>query len=218
MLIALAALAAVTTSAVAADMPTKAPQYVNPAALPDWSGFVVGIQGGYGWASATPDVPITPFSNPSTKGWAFGGYGGYNWQVGQYVLGLEVAYTQADLTESQTVNRTSVNTKLDRLGNVNAKMGYLITPGMELYAAGGLAFGGAEATLTNGVNSVTARGNHWGWDAGVGAEIRLAQHLSLGLEYLHYGLGNATYSVTGIGAINARVTADVVKAKLGWQF
>jgi opacity protein-like surface antigen len=82
-----------TGSSMAADMPTKSPV---PRVVSDWTGFYIGVHGGYGWARPS----ITDFdlnrSNPfveaneglslhasKLRGAVFGGHAGYNWQWGQ---------------------------------------------------------------------------------------------------------------------------------------
>ena len=96
--------------ALAADLPRKAPAYVPPAPPPyNWTGFYVGLNGGYSWGKATGDVDAPflsglPFTDPSLlsldsrvssgnlkpKGGIFGGQLGYNWQVGpSWVWGVE---------------------------------------------------------------------------------------------------------------------------------
>lgn len=94
------------TGALAADLAprpyAKAPVIVDPGY--DWTGFYVGLNGGYSWGRAnttiTPStlpapfaaVPTFPFAATSTNvnGGIAGGQFGYNWQVNRSgVLGLE---------------------------------------------------------------------------------------------------------------------------------
>jgi len=87
------------TSAFAADLAprpyTKAPVIVDPGY--NWTGFYVGLNGGYSWGRATETVtlgaPFPPTSatfRQNVNGGVFGGQIGYNWQVDRrWVLGLE---------------------------------------------------------------------------------------------------------------------------------
>src|SRR5262245_22020849 len=108
MLFALAAALAVSSTAMAADMPVrKAPLAAEPASA-DWTGFAVGIVGGGGWATAKPDFGLLGPTidalggfDGKMNGWVVGGYAGYNWQVSSLVLGVEGDYTQADLNNTQ---------------------------------------------------------------------------------------------------------------------
>ena len=86
----------IATNALAADLPartyTKAPVYVDPGY--DWTGFYIGLNGGYSWGNAsntftTGTVLIPPASN-RMDGWVFGGQAGYNWQFNKsWVFGIE---------------------------------------------------------------------------------------------------------------------------------
>ena len=91
--IALVALAA-SGSASATDMPVKAPPLAPVAAPYDWTGFYIGVNGGYSWGNSATDyaVPgLAPFStSQSMNGWVFGGQAGYNWQFNRnWIFGIE---------------------------------------------------------------------------------------------------------------------------------
>jgi outer membrane immunogenic protein len=91
------------SSALAADLAprpyTKAPVIVDPGY--NWTGFYVGLNGGYSWGRANTDMvpspfatvfPLTPFApfRQDVNGGLAGGQAGYNWQVDRkWVVGLE---------------------------------------------------------------------------------------------------------------------------------
>ena len=50
---------ALSTAALAADMPVKAPPRTAAAAVYSWTGFYAGIHGGYGWGDADYAFPVT---------------------------------------------------------------------------------------------------------------------------------------------------------------
>lgn len=105
---------AITSSALAADMPLKAP----PLPVWSWAGFYAGVNVGYGWASDpttltdststtltrvddadTPTPIFIPLGtttasaagsgNIDPEGWLGGIQGGYNWQSRSLVFGIE---------------------------------------------------------------------------------------------------------------------------------
>jgi outer membrane immunogenic protein len=102
LLIAGAMAAVLATPAVAAEMPLKAPPAPVISAW-SWSGFYLGIDGGYGWnrnTGAGTGAGILPngfeAGNPAAvdnvlqpRGGLFGGEAGYNWQSGIVVYGIE---------------------------------------------------------------------------------------------------------------------------------
>ena len=100
----IAALAVGTASALAADIPTKAPPARVMAPILTWNGFYIGLNGGYSWGKAGRDITffnplngaliIPPIGTGSTsdsnlEGGVFGGQIGYNWQFSNWVFGLE---------------------------------------------------------------------------------------------------------------------------------
>src|SRR3974390_2849365 len=82
---------AVAGGAQAADM-SPAPVYTKaPRAVPfDWTGFYVGIQGGFGLGNGDHTRPGFDSGTYSPQGGLAGGTVGYNWQyAGKWVVGLE---------------------------------------------------------------------------------------------------------------------------------
>jgi len=100
LLLAGVALAALGGVASAADLAVKAP-YAPPPALWSWTGFYVGINGGYSTGAddytqsivigPPPVTTIASFSSHSInpKGGLFGGQIGFNYQTGPVVWGVE---------------------------------------------------------------------------------------------------------------------------------
>src|SRR5215470_165493 len=104
-------------SAMAADMPLKAPM---PRVVSDWTGFYIGVHGGYGWARPSiSDLDLNHslsaltllsgedlrFPAPKLSGAVFGGHAGYNWQWGQRgAVGLEIDYSAAGIKSTQAAS------------------------------------------------------------------------------------------------------------------
>jgi len=68
---------------------------------------------------------------------------------------LAVSFTNAAISAS---GFNSVTADVNWLGTVRARLGYLVTPNLLLYATGGLAYGGVSAStsLTTNFNTITA--------------------------------------------------------------
>jgi opacity protein-like surface antigen len=212
----------VAGSAMAADLPVyKAPPYVAP--LADWSGFYIGVHGGYGWGH---DPFTEVFFDPITldginsKGWLFGGHAGYNWQYGHIVTGLEVDLSWTDIQDSTSgstnrrdrdndrVQAASMHDRFDYLGSARARLGVLPMQDVLLYGTGGLAWthftqdmtaSDVDGSRTRVLTASSTPSDRFGWVAGVGGEMTLARmgwsNWLARFEYLHYDFGSlATFS------------------------
>lgn len=98
-------------SAIAADLPVKAPPVAAPVAW-DWTGFYLGVEGGGKWeqdqwtATSLADPPVgrAPIDSSSPRTYSpasgrVGGFAGYNWQFGsQFVAGIEANWAWANGT------------------------------------------------------------------------------------------------------------------------
>jgi len=171
-LIASAAIASLfTTGAVAADLAprpyTKAPVIVDPGY--NWTGFYVGLNGGYSWGRARETATIGPpfpaaavaTLSQNVNGGLFGGQIGYNWQVNpKWVLGLEAdgqwtnergrsndflgsirLPTPGNDFNILTTASISNETKLPWFATFRGRAGFLADPSLLLYGTGGLAVG-----------------------------------------------------------------------------
>src|SRR5258705_1794084 len=78
------AAAATMSGAQAADMPIKAPRYIEPSA--SWAGWCIGAHAGAAWQQGQIVDYGSSFSKTTFIG---GGQIGYNWQHGNFVFGLE---------------------------------------------------------------------------------------------------------------------------------
>jgi len=121
------ALTALLAPAMAADMPVKARPAPLPPPPPDWSGFYVGVHGGYGWkkdrffssecvffcgkrdGGAVPALIIEEpqeqrivIDGINPKGGVFGAHAGYNWQYGSVVTGFEFDLSFSNIKGSTT--------------------------------------------------------------------------------------------------------------------
>ena len=196
------------SQAFAADLPSPpmqpayAPALVTP--VYNWTGFYVGVNGGYGWGSQNPFNIITNrFDNFSTglSGGAFGGTIGAQIQAAHVVMGLEADLDWANIKGSTTANPTiggvplglvNATTNIDWESTVRARVGYA-NDNWLLYGTGGLALLGAKTTLTPvaggtcGTILVGCSGSNGqaGLVLGGGLEYGFTPSLSAKLEYLY---------------------------------
>jgi outer membrane immunogenic protein len=230
---------AATQPVLAADLPArtyKAPPTMIPV-VTSWTGCYLGIEGGGVWGSSqhvavnapNAGLPITNSFNMS--GGEVGGTFGCNYQVSSLVLGIEndISWTNAkgsgaDIAPFSLVAVSHTNEKW--LDTLRGRVGYAWDKAL-FYGTGGAAFAGTDATICNtalavcGINSQTRTG----WVAGAGIEYAAWQNISLKVEYLHADFGSANYfntplvvGGTNIITRNVRLTDDIVRAGINWQF
>jgi len=175
---------AMISSAMAADLPVKAPPPA-PVMAPvwNWNGFYIGINGGYSWGHSSRDLN---FFNPlngvalatgtgagrDMNGGLFGGQIGYNWQMSNWVFGLEADAQWTGQKGNTTVlcpvagcfntafaatgTSATLQDKLDWFATFRGRLGFTVTPNVLLYATGGAAWGEVETSL--GLTAVTTAG------------------------------------------------------------
>jgi outer membrane immunogenic protein len=158
-----------TTNALAADLAprpyTKAPVIVDPGY--NWTGFYIGLNGGYSWgrarATIDPGAPLVPVTlGQNVDGWLGGAQIGYNWQLDRtWVVGLEAdiqgtgergrRFDQLGTIRVTGLGATlfsDTTTEFPWFATFRARGGVLVDPSLLLYATGGLAVGEIKAAIT----------------------------------------------------------------------
>jgi outer membrane immunogenic protein len=201
--------AGLAAPAFATDLPRKSvPQtFAQPLPIFTWTGFYLGINGGYSFGNGTsaitgsPGLVGTGFA-PGGKlktvgdGFMIGGTAGYNYQIGQFVVGLEGDLAYVDLGKSVVSVIGPLSTTLSQdmtyFGTVRGRLGYAFDR-LLVYGTGGLAFGDQKSTATiSGLGSLwTGQKNdtRFGYTIGAGAEYAITNNWSAKIEYLYYDLG-----------------------------
>jgi outer membrane immunogenic protein len=211
-----AALLTAPLGAQAADLPHpayKAPAYVAPLAA-NWTGFYVGINGGYGFGKSDWDIPAVS-TDPS--GGLVGATLGYNWQTGMWVWGFEGDIDWADIKGDATCGAGTCTTKNDWLGTARLRVGYAGWNNWLPYLTGGAAFGDIKADST--VTGMSASKTQIGWTAGVGVEYAFRSNWSAKLEYLYADLGSFDCGVAcGATTDNVDYKVNLVRAGINYRF
>ena len=201
-LIASALALATAAPAFAADLPPPAAPpprapvaYIPAAPVFSWTGFYIGLNGGYGWghdpvtfspanAAAVPyfaagAVPGSITTNP--QGGLFGGQIGYNYQWSSFVAGVETDFDWADIRGTGAVSTTAVGfapfttsaqQKLTSLGTFRGRLGFAADRAL-FYGTGGLAYGRTQLntsvltpTIGCGPAGVCAASSSTQWQTG----------------------------------------------------
>jgi outer membrane immunogenic protein len=214
--------AAVASPSLAADMPravykaASAPIYVAPFS---WTGFYVGINGGYGWGSSNWTITGTGLSTGSfgVNGGLVGGTIGYNLQTGSWVLGLEGDFDGSWIkgTETTFCGVPGCATRNSWLATVRGRVGYAWDRWLP-YFTGGLAFG--DIKMDPGFGTTQSKTNT-GWTVGGGVEYAFMGAWSAKAEYLYVDLGSATCSVpTCFPNVDVKFKTNIIRLGLNYRF
>jgi outer membrane immunogenic protein len=172
-----------------------------------WSGLYVGSHVGWG---------RTTSRNVNASGVFGAGQIGYNYPIGNFVLGIEGDGSFAHI--AQGVNNTafglpaSVGFDNDGLASIRGRFGMAFDNVLFYGTAGG---GWGHGRISGTALGITGSSQAWhtGWTAGGGIEYAIVPKWSIKVEYLHYGLGSATY----FGALNTG-NIDIETFKVGVNY
>jgi outer membrane immunogenic protein len=237
-LIALGMAAPASAADMAARPYVKAPP-APVAAIYDWTGFYIGINGGGGssrkcWDLATDAfgvavVPPLREGCHDATGATAGGQIGYRWQWGGgWVFGVEGQGNWADFrgdSLSAVIAGDRDRSKIDAFGLLTGQVGYAWN-NVLLYVKGGAAVTGDKFerrdaiadTLISSVNET-----RWGGTVGAGLEFGFASNWSVGIEYDHLFMGtrNITFNTPGgvfDGTDRIRQDVDIGLVRLNYRF
>jgi outer membrane immunogenic protein len=180
-------------------------------------------------ATSNAFAAAIPGSYNTTKaGFLAGVEIGYNWQFGRYVLGIETDLSGASVSgSSAATNMVQIagfaglsvaaygaqSEKLDYLGTVRGRAGFLVTDPLLAYVTGGFAYGDASSSNSLGTTILpiaaltrilpgssfqsataeTSSSKRAGWTIGGGLEWMFTPNFSVKGEYLYYDFGGVSY-------------------------
>lgn len=211
-------------SALAADIPVKAP-IPKAAKLPyDWSGLYLGGHIGYLWGRTRveeDDVVTEP--NAATNGTVGGALLGYNWQNGPVVFGVEgdFGWTNAHGTGTAVITPTTIQAPniydVNWTSHARGRVGYALDNWL-FFIAGGLAiadFDFHEGAITT-TNIVGAK--YTGWSIGGGAELAITHNLVGRVEYSYDNFGHKDYIGATGDPYRVSFRGQTVRGALAWKF
>jgi outer membrane immunogenic protein len=217
----IAALASIATMSLASAQSARDP----------FTGFYVGanLSGVYahGELSGVPVEPLKPHG-------LFGGAQvGYDFKLTEgIVLGAraDIAFGSASATVYDGPN-LHYSAKIDRVGSLQARLGYDINGRLLPYVTGGASFAHATGSIACpagapfGVCAFTGPFNasesqtNWGWVVGAGVEVALIRHWSAFVEYQHADYGSPTTTITTpFGTVSGKTEQKMNVAKFGVNY
>jgi len=228
------AAAAAMPGAQAADMPIKAPRYIEPAA--SWAGWYIGAHAGAAWQKSDVNSDATfldldsksliPFNSASISktGFIGGGQIGYNWQHGNFVFGIEADGSGLSGRASATVgsDAATFKSRIDWLSTVRGRFGLAVGDTMA-YMTAGVAFGGVKNSVTifpGSLNEATYSSSKTktGWAVGGGVEHMLSRNWTIGLEGLFVDLGRSTINIDPVNSFQFNNQVIIGRLKVNYKF
>jgi len=202
----------------------------------------------FGPVTSNALAAATPGALSNTQGGFLAGVeAGYNWQIGRYVLGIETDISGTSISGSTSFSNTAPiagfpsssvvaygtqSEKLNYLGTVRARAGYLVMDPLLAYATGGFAYGDATSSLSLGTNLAqgcaaaglvvscqsptgeSTSSSRAGWTVGGGLEWMFARNFTVKGEYLYYDFGSVSFpgpsaqaAVPGVGPFYGATTS-----------
>jgi outer membrane immunogenic protein len=224
-LVALGAAAPASAADLAARPYTKAPPMM--AAIYDWSGFYIGLNGGGATSHNCWDLVGGGAEGcHDATGGTVGGQIGYRWQTGPVVFGVEAQGNWADFSGdnvSAVFAPDRNRTKIDAFGLFTGQIGYAWN-NVLLYAKGGAAVTDSKYDIISGVGGgvlASTSNTRWGAVVGAGLEYGFTPNWSVGVEYDHMFMDRQ--NVTFIGAAfvqtdSIKQDVDLFTARLNYKF
>ena len=165
-----------TAIALLAASPAFAGDYysmLNGTSATDWTGFYIGVEGGYGWLRDV-DRSFNPPLPDSGQDWIYGAHAGYLQQFGNFVVGGEVEYQRLDITY-QLFNFITV----DNAYIAKARVGYAF----DQFLISGSVGGAYVTTNFMGLKDL-------GFAFGAGIDYALTDMISVGAHYQRFSYTN----------------------------
>lgn len=215
-------------TASAADLPSRrmAPVAAPVAFVPafSWTGFYVGLQGGYQWASTGGSYNTVPAGVPvaysyDPKGWLFGGHLGYNYQINQVVFGLEGDVEWSNVKRSHIAAAGIYHqTQIDWQASLRARLGLAVDRAL-IYVTGGLAY--ADMNYSQGnlglAPNIAYSKSKFGYTVGAGVEYAFTNNITGRVEYRYTDFGRVS-AANAAWTDSAKTDAHAVRVGASYKF
>jgi outer membrane immunogenic protein len=211
--VALIALGAIAPAS-AADLGRPYSKAPTPmiAAIYDWTGFYVGLNGGGGssrecWTNTSvlgvPTIPNVSEGCHNASGAVAGGQVGYRWQASNWVFGVEAQGDWASFKGSNaSLFQAGVTdqTKTNAFGLFTGQVGYAWSNALWYVKGGGAVANDSynRITTATGIAFDAASQTRWGGTVGTGLEFGFAPNWSVAVEYDHLFLGKNTVTLNAL--------------------
>jgi opacity protein-like surface antigen len=212
-----AAAALFAASALASDLPTKAPFNKTPIAPPpyNWSGFYVGANFGGAWTNGSLNIPGNNFYGGITE-FIGGVQAGYNFQAGHLLLGVEGDVDWASFNHPALPAPTLGSMSNHWMSTVAGRVG-LVNDRWLVFAKLGGGWVQSDATVNvPGLPNWNGSSTNGGWLIGGGIEYGFKAHWTVKLEYDYLALSSWNSATVPVVGLNRDV--QMIKAGINYKF
>jgi outer membrane immunogenic protein len=217
---------AIATSAMAADMPVKARPAPAPAPVYLWTGCYIG--GNVGWAQESvrfDDSDGFDDGRLSKSGFAGGGQVGCDYQfASNWVFGVQGMIDATDIKRRRvSIVDPDLSFEHDArwFATITARLGFLVTPSMLLYAKGGWGTVKERTRVFDTDTDLVLRSvnrNASGADVGVGLEYMFTPNWTFFVEWDHIFLDRNSIQMDERRFDNIHRDFDKVLFGINWRF
>lgn len=209
------------STAIAADSATKSPDApkTKDAAPFSWTGFTVGVQGGY--SRNSQDSTIGGLAGLATDfdGAVGGAFAGFNYQFdNNLVLGIEadLEKNRSERTSFLALAASDIDYGLDWQGSVRGRIGYAADRAL-FYGTAGWAVGSAYASVAGGQEE---QENFTGYTFGAGLDYAFTDRVFGHFEYRYTDFGNNAFVFPALGGakLDAEIDQQALRIGLGVKF
>jgi outer membrane immunogenic protein len=226
------ALCAISTAAMAADLPSRksAAAPVVVASPFSWTGFYIGGQ--LGWAgsklSVSGEAEAAFSGSQNLSSFLAGGFAGYDHQIGSMVVGIEADANARIGSKTGTApfswysGPVTWKSESEWDASLRLRIGWLATSQTLIYATGGVAWANYKFHLSDAEGLLSENKIRTGWTVGGGIQQVLTKNISLRAEYRYsdYGSKSGTfnYDYGKGGSYKSKLHDNRVTVGLAYKF
>lgn len=184
------------------------PAAANEPAISRWVGPYVGAHAGYGWGttdfstSCDAEAGCWDFGAIGSNGFVGGFLAGYNFAAtNDVIIGLETDFSFSSIDGDEFFSGKNASTEAEFLATIRARLGWLLTQDVMVYATAGLAIADLTHEFTTPFEEVRYSFSdiEFGFVVGGGFESLLSDSLKFRIEYLYYDFGSTSHNVEFLG-------------------
>lgn len=214
---------------LAAELPVARPPTLIPVSGYLWTGFYVGVHGGWGFGDVDfGSVNVDTFEHHTMDGGLAGGHIGYSWQMSHsWLIGLEASGTWSGVEKTiitplfTKFPNDQWTTEVRWLATITPRIGVTISSWL-WYLKGGVAFADIRHRLESLSLSVETSDTRVGWTLGFGGEVLLGSNWVLGAEGNFYDFGalhvNSATPIQNFPNHDLDVTMWSILGRLSYKF